>query len=166
MKFPICKVCLKNNIICNACAEKVGENEIKIEEIKIFRRLNKILKEKKSLKDIEIKRAVGKNMLMIITNKEDVSKLIGKDGSTVKKLAKELNRPIRIVEQESDIKDFVRDIFFTVSIMGINIVYGPEGEKYKIRIPRSERTKLPVSSDIFSSVSRSLFHVDADVVFE
>jgi len=166
MKFPICKVCLKNNILCNACAERVGENEIKIEEIKIFRRLNKFLKDKKPLRDIKIKRAVGRNMLMIITNKEGVSKLIGKDGSTVKKLAKELSRPIRIVEQESNIKNFVRDIFFTVPIMGINIVYSPEGEKYKIRIPRSERTKLPVSSDIFASVSRSLFHVDADVVFE
>jgi transcription antitermination factor NusA-like protein len=166
MKFPICKVCLKNNILCNACAEKVGQNEIKVEEIKLFRRLNKILKDKKSFKDVEIKRIVGKNMLMVITNKQGVSKLIGKDGSTVKKLAKELNRSIRIVEQESEIKDFVKDVFFTVPIMGINIVYGPEGEKYRIRIPKTERTKLPVSSEIFSNISRSLFHVDADIVFE
>jgi len=166
MQFPICRVCLKNDLLCNACAERVGENEIKIDEIKMFRRLNMLLKGQKSLKDVEIKRAVGKNVLMIITRKDDVSRLIGKDGRTVKKLARELNRSVRIIEQLPNIKDFVTEALFTVSIMGINIIYKPEGETYKIRIPKSERTKLPISSDVFTSVSRSLFNVDVDVVFE
>jgi transcription antitermination factor NusA-like protein len=166
MKFPICKVCLKNELLCNACAEMVGQNEIKVDEIKMYRRLNKILMKEKSLKDIEIKRAVGKNTLIIIAKSEDVSKLIGKEGSTVKKLAKQLNRPIRVMAQPSNIKDFVDDILFTVPIMGINILYKPEGKTYLIRIPRSNRTRLPISSDILASVSRSLFDENVDVIFE
>jgi len=157
---------LKNDLLCNACAERVGENEIKIDEIKMFRRLNRLLRGQRFLKDVEIKRAVGKNILMIITRKDDVSRLIGKDGRTVKKLARELNRSVRIIEQSPNIKDFVTEALFTVSIMGINIIYKPEGETYKIRIPKSERTELPISSDVFTSVSRSLFNVDVDVVFE
>lgn len=166
MKFPICSVCLRNNILCNACAEKVGELGINPEEIKMYRRLNKILKSQKSLRDVEIKRAVGRRTLLIVTRKEDVSKLIGKDGKIVKKLARELKRPVRIVEQPSDLRDFVTNVFFTVPILGINIVYRPEGEVYRVRIPRSERTRLPISSDLFSNISKSLFGVDADVVFE
>jgi transcription antitermination factor NusA-like protein len=166
MRFPICSVCLKNNILCNACAKKVGELGIKLDEIKMYRRLNKLLKDQKSLRDVEIKRAVGNNLLLIVTRKEDVSKLIGRDGKIVKKLARELNRPVRIVEQPSDLRDFVNDVFFTVPIMGVNIVYKPEGKLYRVRIPKSERTKLPISSDIFSNISKSLFGVDADVVFE
>jgi len=159
-------VCLKNNILCNACAEKVGEKEIKIDEIKMFRRLDRLLNNQKTLRDIEIMRAAGNNMLLIVTRKNDAAKLIGKDGIIVKKLAKELERPVRIVEQPSQLKDFVNDVFFTVPVLGINVVYRPEGELYRIRIPKSERMKLPISSDIFVNVSKSLFHVDTDVVFE
>ena len=166
MKFPICSVCLKNNLLCNACAGKVGEKEIKIDEIKMYRRLNKLLKNQKTLKDIEIKRAVGNKMLLIVTRKNDAAKLIGKDGIIVKKIVKDLNRQVRIVEQPIQLKDFVNDVFFTVPILGINVVYRPDGELYRIRIPRSERTRLPISSDIFVNVSKSLFHVDTDIVFE
>jgi N utilization substance protein A len=157
---------LKNDILCNGCAEKVGNEEIKIDEIKMFRRLNEFLKDQKPLKDVEIKRAVGNDILMIITRKDDVSKLIGKEGRMVKKLSKELERPVKIVEKSSDIKDFVKEVFSSVPVLGINVIYKPEGQMYKIRIKKTERTKLPLSSELFTSVSRSLFHVDTDIVFE
>lgn len=166
MQFPICQVCLKNDILCNGCAEKVGNEEIKIDEINMFRRLNELLKEQKNLKDVEIKRVIGNDVIMIITRKDDVSKLIGKEGRMVKKLSQELGKPIKIIEQSTDVKDFVKDVFSSVTILGINIIYKPDGKMYKIRIKRNERTKLPLSSELFVSVSRSLFHVDTDIVFE
>jgi len=132
----------------------------------MYRRLNRFLKNQKPLKSIEIKRAIGNEMLLVVTSKNDAAKLIGKEGRIVKKLAKELGRSVRIVEKPPELKDFVNDVFFTVPILGINIVYRPEGELYRIRIPRTSRTRLPISSEIFINVSKSLFHVDTDVVFE
>lgn len=166
MKFPICSVCLKNEILCNGCAEKVGEKEIKKDEIKMFRRLNELLKKHRSLEDVEIKRAVGNKMLMIITRKGDVSRLIGKDGRIAKKIGKELNRPIRIIGQPDELRDSAEQVFFSVPILGMNEVFKPEGKEYNIRIPKSQRTNLPISSDIFSNVSKSLYDKDVDVVFE
>ena len=166
MKFPICSVCLNNNILCNACAEKVGKNEIKIEEIEMYRHLNKLLGDQRILRDIEIKRVVGNNMMLIVTSKNDAARLIGKDGKIVKKLVKDLGRSVRVVEQPTELKDFVNDVFFTVPILGINIVYRPQGELYRIRIPRSERTKLPISSEVFMNISKTLFNKDTDVIFE
>ncbi|MDI6826239.1 MAG: hypothetical protein QMD36_03535 [Candidatus Aenigmarchaeota archaeon] len=166
MRFPICSVCLKSNILCNACAERVGNEEIKIDEIEMFRRLNEFLGDQRSLRDVEIKRAVGRKILMIIVNKGDMSKLIGKDGRIVKKISKELERPVRIVEYMPDLNGFIREVFFNIPVIGINIVYKPEGKLYKIRVPESERTNLPISSEILASISRSLFHADVDVVFE
>jgi len=166
MKFPVCQVCLKNEILCNGCAEKMGQAEIKIDEINMFRQLNKILGSQKSLENVEIRRAVGKRNLIVVTRKDDISKLVGKDGSNVKKLAKELEVPIRIVVESDDIKNFVTEVLFTVPIMGINILYTPEGIMYRVRVPLSHRTKLPISSEILASMSRSLFNVDIDIIFE
>jgi transcription antitermination factor NusA-like protein len=166
MKFPICSVCLNNNILCNACAEKVGKNEIKIDEIEMYRRLNKLLGEQRILKDIEIKRIVGTSTLLIITGKNNAARLIGKDGKVVKKLVKDLGKQVRVVEQPTELKDFVNDVFFTVPILGINVVYNSQGELYRIRIPKSERTKLPISSEVFMNISKTLFNKDTDVIFE
>jgi transcription antitermination factor NusA-like protein len=166
MKFPICSVCLKSDMLCNACAEKVGNEDIRMDEVKMFRRLNEILSDQKSLRDVEIKRAVGKKIIVIVTDKNGMAKLIGKGGRIVKKLAKELERPVRIVEYVPDLSDFIREVLFNVSILGINVLYKPEKKIYKIRVSKSERTKLPISSEILASISRSLFHADVDVVFE
>lgn len=166
MKFPICQVCLKNEILCNGCAEKVGQAEIKIDEIELYRRLNKFFANQSSLRDVEIKRVVGKKTIVIVTREEDVPKLIGRDGYNVKKLAKELNAPLRIVAQPSDLRDFITEVLFTVPILGINILYKPEGKVFRVRVPKTHRTRLPVSSEILTSMSRSLFNADIDVVFE
>ena len=166
MKFPICQVCLKNELLCNGCAEKIGQAEIKADEIESYRLLNKLLGSQRALKDVEIKRVAGKKTIIIVTRNEDVSMLVGKGGSNVKKLAKELGAPIRIVAQPEDLRDFVAHVLFTVPILGVNILYKPEGKIFRVRVPRRHRTRLPVSSEVLANMSRSLFNTDIDVVFE
>jgi len=167
MKFPICKVCLKSDILCNQCAEIVKKEGIKSDEIKLFRRLNKLAKKYEPLRDVEIKRAIdNKNILLIITNKESASKIIGKNGGMVKRLGKELGRQIRVVSDSSSIEQFVKEIFFSTPILGINVLYTPDGEKYRIRIPSSERVVLPILPEVFSEIANSLLNIDAELVFE
>ncbi len=167
MKFPICKVCLKNDILCNGCAEKIGELGIKADELKMFRRLNKLFKKYNLLKDVEVKRVIdSNNILLIITNKEDASKLIGKNGGMVKKLGKDLGKQIRVIGELSNIGQFVNEIFFSTPILGINVLYTAKKDKYKIRIPSSERVVLPITPEKFSDIANSVLNVDAELVFE
>ena len=60
----------------------------------------------------------------------------------------------------------MNEVFFSIPVLGVNVVYTPQGKKYKVRIPRVERRNLPISSDLFVNISRSIFHTDVDVVFE
>ena len=166
MRFPICNVCLKSEILCSACSERISELGISKEEIEMYRKLYKALKGEKTLKDLEIKRIVGKNFIFIITKRGDAPKLIGKGGRIVKKIANVFKKPIRILEEPLDLRDFANNVFFTVPILGINIEYKPYEEIYKIRIPKSERAKLPLSSDTFANLSNSLLNLKVDVVFE
>ncbi len=172
MEFPICKVCMKNELLCNGCAKEVGKKEISLEEITNFRQLNKILKSQKSLKDVKIKRILGKsstirkNFMIIMAREEDVSKLIGKEGSIVKKLVREFDRPIRIIGEPTDINSLVNDILFSVPVMGINILYKPEGKVYRVRISNKHRDKLPVSFGELANISKYLLNAKVDVIFE
>lgn len=167
MKFPICRVCLKNDILCNGCSERVKEMKIKNTELKTFRQLNKLLKNFSSLKDVEIKRVIdNKTMLLIITKQEDVSKLIGKSGGMVRKLGKDLNKQIRVVADSSSLEKFVNEIFFSIPILGINILYSGEGERYRIRIPSSERVLLPITPDVFSKIISSVMNINAELIFD
>ena len=166
MKFPICKVCLKNDILCDGCATKVGEQLIKVDEIKMFRTLNKIGKKYEPLKDVEIHRLIDSpRMLLIMTDRENASKVIGKKGGMVKKLGKDLGKQIRVVTEMSSLEDFVKEMFYSTPILGINVVYG-EKDEYKVRIPLSEEQELPIGPEKFAKVANSIFGVNAELVFE
>lgn len=166
MKFPICKLCLKNDILCEACAAKVGEKLIKLEEIKSFRTLNKLARRYKPLKYVEVNRVINSdNMLLVMTNRENASKIIGKSGGMVKRLSKDLGKQIRVVSGVSNIESFVKEIFHTSPILGVNVVYG-EKDEYKVRISSSEKDKLPIDPEKFSKIANSIFGVSAEIVFE
>jgi transcription antitermination factor NusA-like protein len=167
MKFPICKVCLKSDILCSGCSDTIKKEKISSEEIETFRQINKLVRDEKHLKDSEIKRIVlSKNFILIVTKKEDVSKLIGKNGIIAKKIAKKLNKQIRIVADTFTIGEFAKEIFFSTPILGINVVYSKENERYRIRIPSSERVLLPITPENFSEIASSVFKTDVELVFE
>ena len=58
MKFPICKKCLKDEILCDKCATEVGKKLIKIDEIRMYKSLDKFGKKYEALKDVEVHRLV------------------------------------------------------------------------------------------------------------
>lgn len=167
MRFPICKVCMKNDILCSKCSEIVKERGIKEKELKNFRRLSKLLKGYNILKNIGIERVIDhKNIMVIITDKESTSKLIGKGGGMAKKLSKDLNKKVRIIGQPFDEKNFIREVFFSVPIIGINTIYSPKGKRYKIRIPASEMVLLPIPPDEFIKLTKEFLNIDVEFSFE
>jgi len=166
MEFPICKVCLKNDILCSGCAKGIKKQNIKDDEIKLYRKLGKILKRYETVKDAKIDRIIdNRNSLFILTDKKSASKLIGKNGGMIRKIGKDINRQARVVTESSNVENFVKEIFFATPILGINVVYSEDKEKYKIRIPMSERVVLPISPETFSSIA-SVLNIDAELVFE
>lgn len=167
MEFPICNVCLKNEILCSGCSKKMQESNIKDDEIRIYRGLNKLMRDEKHLKESKVRRVYSdKNFILIICDKESVSKLIGKNGIIIKKIEKKLGKQIRVVSDSLTFNDFVKEILFSSTILGINIVYIGDSVKYRVRLPASERVLLPLSAEAFSDIANSLYKTPAEIVFE
>lgn len=149
MVLPVCDVCLKSGILCQGCENKLESGEISQIDLDIAKVLFKLGDGKIGFKKtIE----VG-DIVIIITDKDQVGKLIGKNGKIVRELSRTVGKKIRVVGQDSDLKSVSKDILAPARVSGINIVYGKDGEeKYKIRVMQEDSRKLPGRLDVLNEI--------------
>ena len=166
MQAPICEVCLKSNILCSACQEKLNSGKISQKDVDISRYLYDLSDKMRSIKDIKILRIVDCGSLIIITGRGDAAKLVGKGGVVVKKIAKDFKKSIRILEEAPSFKDFVEDLLSPAPISGINTLYKDDIEIYRIKIPAIQKNSIMITPEIFSQIISNFYKLKAEIVFE
>lgn len=166
MHAPICEVCLKSNILCSVCQEKLSRGETTEREIEVCRYLYGLEEKVKNLKEARILKVCDSNSLFIITAKGDAAKIVGRRGSIVKELAKKHNKPIRVVEFSDNFREFVENLLSPAVLTTISIMYTTDGETYKIIVPSSQKTRLFLLESDFSGIIKNLYGKEAQIVFE
>jgi len=153
MVLPVCDVCLKSGMLCQGCENKLKSGEISSMDVDIAKILYKIGNGKLGFKKtIEIG-----DVVIIVTDKDQVGKLIGKGGKIVREISKEIGKKIRVVGENSDLKSIATDILAPARISGINIVYGKDGEqKYKIRVRKEDSRRLPAKIEVLNEIIQQL----------
>jgi transcription antitermination factor NusA-like protein len=153
MVLPVCDVCLKSGMLCQGCENKLKNGEISQLDLDIAKLLYRVGDGKLGFKKtIEIG-----DVVIIITEKDQVGKLIGKGGKIVREISKTVERKIRVVGENSDMKAVATDILAPARISGINIVYGKDGEeRYKIRVRKEDARRLPAKLDLLNSIIQEL----------
>lgn len=153
MVLPVCDVCLKSGMLCQGCENKLKSGEISSMDVDIAKLLYKIGNGKLGFKKtIEIG-----DVVIIVTDKDQVGKLIGKGGKIVREISKTVSKKIRVVGEKSDLKSVATDILAPARISGINIVYGKDGEqKYKIRVRKEDSRRLPAKIEILNDIIQQL----------
>ncbi|MEM5871304.1 MAG: transcription elongation factor NusA [Candidatus Aenigmatarchaeota archaeon] len=165
MKTPICNVCLNSDILCLACEKKFKQGEVSESDIRICKILNELSKNFKSLENVTIKRIVeGKEIGLIICEKGDAAKIIGKNGIIIKKLSKIVGKEFRVVEETNDFKEFISFLIQPVPIIRINILYKPEGEVLKLVIPKN--SKIPIKQTALEEIIRIVFRKGLIIIKE
>ena len=166
MQAPICEICLKSDILCSACQNKLETNKITKAEIDVSRFVYVLSDKVKSLGDIKIEKVIESNSLIIVAKKGDAAKLVGKGGSVVKALAKQFGKSIKIIEQSGNFKEFMINLLSPINITGINVLYTPSGEVYKIRVTGIQKTPMPMNNEDVIQLASSLFNKQAEIVVE
>jgi transcription antitermination factor NusA-like protein len=167
MIFPVCNACIKSNELCDDCKKQSKKNSISLEEIELYRTINKALRNEKHLKDVEIKRIfANEKVVIIVSSKNDVAKLIGKNGIISKKLEKKLDKIIRVVSFDDDPYKFSRDVLHPSSIIGINVVYNGNNEIYRVRLPSTERYLMKITPEFFKTAAMQILGKHVEVEFE
>ncbi len=147
MKTPVCNICLKTGILCPRCQKMLASGEISENEVKISKLLYELTNKYNIAKNITFVRAIEfDNLLILVVGKNDVYEFVRKGGMIIKSLQQNLQTKIRIIEDTKNIKKIVLDLIYPVRILGVNIVYLPDGTKRKkLRIPLDDEKRLPIS---------------------
>ncbi len=163
MVLPVCDVCLKSGMLCQGCENKLKSGEITQMDLDIAKLLYKLGEGKIGFKKtIEIGDTV-----IIVTDKEQVGKLIGKSGKIVREISRSIEKKVRVVGEDSDLRSVARDILAPARLSGINIVYGKEGQKkYKIRVMAEDSRRIPGRLDVLNSIIKELTSEDTLVVVD
>lgn len=167
MKAPICNVCLKSDVLCSNCEEKLENGEISELEIKVSRILKDLSNEYGSLRDSEIKHVYDtENVLVIVTSEGDGAKVVGRGGEIVKEIANSVDKSIRVVEASQKDRDVIQGLLSPAEIQSINTVFKPDGESQKVVVPEEYEGKINLSIDELESLIQKITGTDYEISFE
>lgn len=171
MRAPICEVCLRSELLCAACVDKLSKSKITQLDVDISRALYELSSKIKSLQNVKLLRTMdvgtssGQSMLLLIAERGDGARLVGRGGSVVKDLARKFGKNIRVLEF-SEMRSFVRQLLAPAAVLGINTVYRIDGESYRIKVPKEHKRRILVNSAAVSGIIKEFFGKDAELVFE
>jgi transcription antitermination factor NusA-like protein len=166
MQTPLCDNCLTYKKLCDVCQEKLNRKEITQEEIDVLRFINYLSNKTHSLRDIKVLKVMDRGVMLIITGRGDAARLVGKGGAVVKQIAKKFKKSIRILEEASNLKEFIEELVTPANINGINTLYRDNEEIYKVRVPEMQKNHLLLSQEDFSSIVSRFYDTKVEIVFE
>lgn len=163
MKAPICDFCLESKLLCLKCSKKLRENEITNLDIDVSRFLN-VLEKKFMISDVDLLKTYRINGFIILLVKGNIASVIGKSGKVVRMLSDQFGKRFRAVA-EGDFRSMIQDLIFPARIFGINVLYTPEGEKYIVIIPRSDKSEVFMDKETLKKTASILFNKEISIKF-
>ncbi|MEA1994325.1 MAG: KH domain-containing protein, partial [Euryarchaeota archaeon] len=105
--------------------------------------------------------------VVMIVDKGDVGKVIGKRGKFIRILRRKLNKNIRVVGETENLKEFVGELIYPARITGIDIVYPvSEDTVSRIRIEKESLDKMPAEKTKIERVLNEIRKEEIKIVFE
>jgi transcription antitermination factor NusA-like protein len=162
MKAPICGVCLKSGILCRMCKGRLERGEISETDVELSRKLLVLSGRLRQLKEITVKKVLDSpGFIMIVCEPGQASLMVGRSGSVVKKLEKELGKPVRIVEDVRDISGFIKGLLKPTPVRAINTLYRDGKEILRVIVGKRPALRYPKRD--YENIIRIMHGRDAEI---
>ena len=167
MKTVLCNFCLKSGILCPKCQAKIKSGEVDEVDLRVARSLLSLEKTYPSLQDVYFHKAVEVNdLLVVIVERGDMSRLLGHRGKIVRTLGEETGKKIRVLEHGVDYRKFLEDLFAPLSILTINTIWLPDGTtETRVILRRRGRRSPPIKVDALKEIAQKVRGITLRVEF-
>ncbi|WP_456482667.1 hypothetical protein [Methanopyrus sp.] len=172
MELPICEVCAKTGLLCPGCEERLERGEITETDVEVSKKLVELKEEHPSLEDVALLRTIDTgNLVVLVTKPGMAGKLIGKRGRISRALSDHLGKKVRVVEEIENPKDvrqlrkLIQDLILPARLLSVNVVYEPDGERYKAVIHHRDRHRVPADTEELEKAVKELTGIEVEVTF-
>lgn len=168
MKTALCSFCLKSGILCSKCQSKIKTGEVSETDLKIARLLLSLEATNPSLQDVSFHKAVeADEVLALIVGRGDLPRFFGQGRKIIKFLEEKIGKTIRILEESTDDRKFLEDLFAPLSIITINTIWLPDGTtETRVILKRRGRTPPPIKVDAVKEIARKVRNITLRVEFD
>lgn len=163
MKLPLDHVCVRTGILCPRCERKVSSGEVEPFEVEVMRAITNLEQDqelKAYMGDLAYVKAyrLGDTVVILVERRSEVPQEIYQKIS--RSLGELLNASVRILWSSKDLKSIASQLLFPARILGVNIVWLPDGSSfYVLRIPRKDlkglSLPLKAAEQILSKIAGS-----------
>lgn len=168
MKLPICYFDAKTKILCPLCKKKLESGEISELDVNLAHDLIELEeKEFPQLKKAEFHKAfkIGDVVFILVKGSPEISETVWR--RLARRLSKMNYGRVRIIEKSGELKQIIQKIIYPARMIGINIVYYPDGtSEYYIRVPQRDMRKLPYSQDIIERAIKMITGMKVKIMAE
>ncbi len=112
-----------------------------------------------SFRGIELCNAFELPELTIIACSGKIGQLIGKKGTVIAELSRELNKKIRVVEHSSNAKKVVSDLIGNARLVGVNEVFSPIEKSINVFVNRNDREKLVAKPEALEKAAEEILRM-------
>jgi transcription antitermination factor NusA-like protein len=150
---------LKSGILCSKCRKRLEKGEVSQTDLEISRLIMSLEEEYPPLQEIFFHRAIeADGVLAIVVGKGDVAKILSYGGKIIKILGNKMKKTIRIIEQNSDERKFLEDLFAPIDIITINKIWLPDGTmETRVILKGRGRRRSSINTNAMKEISRKVF---------
>jgi transcription antitermination factor NusA-like protein len=149
--------------MCESCSSALTQGKITRRDVEVSRVFQK-LEDRGLVKGPSFHKTVEAGDLVLVLTRERVGPLVGKQGRVIRQVSQEIGRKVRVVNTR-DARTALQDLVFPARLIGLNVVYAPEGEITKLVIPRGDAEKLVAPKETLEAAAKTLAG-DKTVVIE
>ena len=115
--------------------------------------------------DVRVIDAVELEGIIVLACEGKIGSLIGRKGTIVSELSKQLGKKVRVIEYTKDERKMVQDLLGNVRLIGVNKIFATGGVQYKIVIQSADQTKLPDVKNRLEDCISGLLNGNATIEF-
>jgi transcription antitermination factor NusA-like protein len=165
MKTPIPLEDIKKGEIGEATKKLMQEGKVSKLDFEVAQILYKI-NEQYNISSASFYKALDIGKIILIFTKDNAGVLIGKDGKIVSILSSSLGKKVRIIQADKDVKKSIGDLISPARLLGINKIYSMGNETTKVRILKSDFSKLPMDLGSLEQALKILLEQEVKIEFE